>query len=131
LIGFTGGNGLISLREMIRAFAELASMRSGDGGARWERNAIRKPNKLMISADGGGSNGYRVRLWKVELQALADQLKLTITGLQLVPRGTMQHAYVPCYKRASSSVEICKILGRFVNFGISAAYRKDRRAPKV
>jgi hypothetical protein len=24
--------------------------------------------RLMISADGGGSNGYRVRLWKVELQ---------------------------------------------------------------
>jgi hypothetical protein len=33
----------------------------------------------MISADGGGSNGYRVRLWKVELQKLADELKLPIT----------------------------------------------------
>ena len=27
--------------------------------------------RLMISADGGGSNGYRVRLWKVELQKLS------------------------------------------------------------
>jgi hypothetical protein len=29
--------------------------------------------KLMITADCGGSNGYRVRLWKVELQKLADE----------------------------------------------------------
>jgi Rhodopirellula transposase DDE domain len=28
---------------------------------------------------GGGSNGYLVRLWKVELQKLADELKLPIT----------------------------------------------------
>ena len=27
-------------------------------------------NRLMITADGGGSNGSRVRLWKVELQKL-------------------------------------------------------------
>src|SRR5262245_53091230 len=31
------------------------------------------------SADGGGSNGYRVRLWKIELQMLADELKLPVT----------------------------------------------------
>ena len=35
-----------------------------------------KAKRLMITADGGGSNGYRVRLWKVELQKLSDQLKL-------------------------------------------------------
>ncbi len=34
--------------------------------------------ELMILADGGGSNGSRVRLWKLELQRLADELKLTI-----------------------------------------------------
>lgn len=33
---------------------------------------------LMITADGGGSNGVRVRLWKVELQKLADETGLTI-----------------------------------------------------
>ena len=33
---------------------------------------------LMITADGGGSNGSRVRLWKVELQKLADETGLTI-----------------------------------------------------
>ena len=31
----------------------------------------------MITADGGGSNGSRVRLFKVELQKLADDLKVT------------------------------------------------------
>lgn len=35
-------------------------------------------DRLMITADGGGSNGSRVRLWKLELQKLADE-----TGLSL------------------------------------------------
>jgi hypothetical protein len=34
--------------------------------------------RLMIAADGGGSNGSRVRLWKVELQKFADETGLTI-----------------------------------------------------
>src|ERR1700693_5139844 len=44
-----------------------------------------KATRLMISADGGGSNGSRVRLWKVELQMLADELKLPITVCHLPP----------------------------------------------
>jgi Rhodopirellula transposase DDE domain len=40
---------------------------------------------LLITADCGGSNGARVRLWKRELQALADQLGLTITVCHLPP----------------------------------------------
>jgi hypothetical protein len=44
-----------------------------------------KATQLMISADGGGSNGYRVRLWKVELQKLSDQLKMPITVCHLPP----------------------------------------------
>ena len=40
----------------------------------------RYPNarELTITADGGGSNGARVRLWKRELQKLADQTRLAI-----------------------------------------------------
>ncbi len=34
--------------------------------------------ELMITADGGGSNGSRVRLWKRELQQLADELAIPI-----------------------------------------------------
>ena len=33
---------------------------------------------LLITADGGGSNGHRSRLWKVSLQELADQLDLRL-----------------------------------------------------
>ena len=33
---------------------------------------------LLITADGGGSNSSRSRLWKVELQKLADEMRLTI-----------------------------------------------------
>ena len=35
-------------------------------------------NQLMITADGGGSNGSRVRLFKFELQSLADETGLTV-----------------------------------------------------
>jgi len=35
-------------------------------------------SKLMVTADGGGSNGYRVRLWKLKLQDLADETGLSI-----------------------------------------------------
>jgi len=34
--------------------------------------------RLLITADGGGSNGSRVRLWKRELQRLADELDIAI-----------------------------------------------------
>jgi len=42
------------------------------------RPAYPKASKLLVTADGGGSNGSRVRLWKVQLQQLATELGLTI-----------------------------------------------------
>jgi hypothetical protein len=47
----------------------------------------RYPNasSLLITADGGGSNGSRVRLWKLELQKLADDLGVPITVCHLPP----------------------------------------------
>src|ERR1019366_6453140 len=42
------------------------------------QSAYPAARELMIMADGGGSNGPRVRLWKLELQQLADELGLTI-----------------------------------------------------
>lgn len=41
--------------------------------------------QLLITADGGGSNGSRLRLWKLELQALADELKFPISVCHLPP----------------------------------------------
>ena len=40
---------------------------------------------LLITADGGGSKGYRLRLWKIELQKLADQIGLPITVCHFPP----------------------------------------------
>jgi len=40
---------------------------------------------LMITADCGGSNGYRIRLWKKELQQLANEFTLAITVCHYPP----------------------------------------------
>ena len=41
--------------------------------------------ELLITADGGGSNGSRCRLWKVELQGLADEIGLRISVCHFPP----------------------------------------------
>ena len=41
--------------------------------------------ELLITADGGGSNGSRVRLWKVEIQKLADEIGIPITICHFPP----------------------------------------------
>jgi hypothetical protein len=56
---------------------------------RWWQNVgcKRYPNakRLTITCDGGGSNGSRVRLWKRELQTLANELGIEITVHHLPP----------------------------------------------
>jgi len=42
-------------------------------------------SSLLITADGGGSNGYRLRLWKLELQKLVDELGIPVTVCHLPP----------------------------------------------
>jgi transposase len=49
------------------------------------REQYPEAKRLLISADGGGSNGSRVRLWKWELQQLADEMGLEITVCHLPP----------------------------------------------
>ena len=56
---------------------------------RWY-NAIGKPlypnaGKLLICADSGGSNSYRTRLWKVELQRFCNETGVDITVCHLPP----------------------------------------------
>jgi len=66
------------------AFA-VASIRSW-----WKRmgkHCYPHARELLVTADSGGSNGYRTRLWKVELQRLADELRLDI-GVCHFPPGT-------------------------------------------
>jgi hypothetical protein len=43
--------------------------------------------QLYINADGGGSNGSRVRLWKLEIQKLANEIGLNIS-ISHFPPGT-------------------------------------------
>jgi len=56
---------------------------------RWwyELGTVRYPaaTRLLINADCGGSNGARLRLWKRELQVLADELRISITVCHLPP----------------------------------------------
>src|SRR5229473_5158277 len=49
------------------------------------RQQYPQARRLLISADGGGSNGSRVRLWKWELQQLADETGLAIMVCHLPP----------------------------------------------
>ena len=47
----------------------------------WKRlgkKRYQNPKRLLITADSGGSNGHRNRLWKYELQRLADQTGMII-----------------------------------------------------
>jgi Rhodopirellula transposase DDE domain len=41
--------------------------------------------KILITADGGGSNGWRLRLWKLELQKFADQAGLAVAVCHFPP----------------------------------------------
>ena len=54
----------------------------------WElmgQNRFPKATRLLITADSGGSNGYRIQLWKMELQKLANDLGLKITTCHFPP----------------------------------------------
>ena len=54
----------------------------------WKWMGVRaypRARRLLITADAGGSNGARLRLWKVELQKLADELRLPIAVCHFPP----------------------------------------------
>lgn len=54
----------------------------------WQQMGSRvypKAQELLVTADAGGSNGYRIRLWKVALQELADAIGLRIAVCHFPP----------------------------------------------
>lgn len=64
------------------AFA-VASIR---GWWRFEgRRLYPQADRLVITADGGGRNGWRLRLWKLELQRFADETDLTVSVCHFPP----------------------------------------------
>ena len=48
--------------------------------------------EILINADGGGSNGSRVRLWKIALQELVDEIGIPITVCHYPPRTSKWNA---------------------------------------
>jgi len=46
---------------------------------------VKEATRLLVTADAGGSNGYRLRLWKQELQKLADEIGLEIAVCHFPP----------------------------------------------
>ena len=49
------------------------------------RHLYPRARSLLITADGGGSNGYRLRLWKLKLQQFADEAGLTVRVCHFPP----------------------------------------------
>src|SRR2546426_3917956 len=74
------------------AMASIARWWSGMGESIYPR-----AKELLMCADGGGSNGYRIRLWKIQLQRFADDTGLKVTVCHLPP-GTSKwnKSHRPC-----------------------------------
>jgi hypothetical protein len=72
-LGVTSDTAAFAVESIRRWWGELGGRRYPDA------------QRLLITADCGGSNGARVRLWKAELQTLADQTGLSITVAHLPP----------------------------------------------
>jgi hypothetical protein len=64
-------------------------------------------SRLLITPDGGGSNGYRTRLWKTELAALAAQTALAVTVCHLPP-GTSKWNKIE-HKLRSQAIYDCTV----------------------
>jgi Rhodopirellula transposase DDE domain len=72
-VGMSCDTAAFAVQTIRRWWAEIGSARYPDA------------TRLVITADGGGSNGSRLRLWKCELQRLADELGIEIAVHHLPP----------------------------------------------
>jgi hypothetical protein len=80
----TGNQGWVSVgidHDTARFAAEAIRRWWKKMGSRRYRGA----DRLLITADGGGSNGSRCRLWKIALQELADKLGITLQVCHFPP----------------------------------------------
>jgi transposase len=73
----TNNQGWVSV-GMDHDTAQFATAAIGRWWKKMGRKRYPRAKELLITADGGGSNGSRCRLWKVALQGLADQLGVAI-----------------------------------------------------
>jgi transposase len=72
-VGISADTSQFAVESIRRWWSEMGSER------------YRNASELFITADCGGSNGYRTRLWKLELQGLADELQIPITVCHFPP----------------------------------------------
>ena len=72
-VGLSADTSEFAVESIRRWWSEMGQQRYPDA------------TELLITADCGGSYGYRLRLWKFELQHLADELGLAITVCHLPP----------------------------------------------
>ncbi len=72
-VGMSHDTAAFAVQTIRRWWTEIGSTRYPDA------------TRLVITADGGGSNGSRLRLWKRELQRLADELGIDIAVHHLPP----------------------------------------------
>lgn len=78
----TKGGSVSALRTTLLI---LQSRRLDDGGMKMGSVCYPKATKLLITADSGGSNGSRVRLWKLALQRFAKEAGLKISVSHFPP----------------------------------------------
>ncbi len=100
----------VGLDHDTAAFAVESIRRWWEGAGR-----ARYPNtqRLLITADGGGSIGARHRLWKWELQRLADETGLAITVSHFPPgtskRNKIEHRLFSFITQMYTAECICQI----------------------
>jgi hypothetical protein len=80
----TANNGWVSV-GMDHDTAEFAVATLRQWWRRMGRRAYRQATRLLVTADGGGSNGSRNRLWKVALQRFADETGLVVSVCHFPP----------------------------------------------
>ena len=100
------------------------------------RQAYPDARSLLITADAGGSNGYRLRLWKVELAGLAGELGIAVTVVHMPP-GTskwnkIEHRLFSCISMnwagqplTSHEVAINLIAGTTTRTGLTVHAERD------
>ena len=87
--------------------------------------------RLMITADGGGSNGSRVRLWKVELQKFADETgtarqRLSLSARHVEVEQDRAPPVLPHHAELARSAAHQSVGGRRVDRGDHDQERPDR-----
>jgi hypothetical protein len=100
-----------SLPVSVGDSADTARFAANAIGTWWaEMGQFRSPEatRLLVTADAGGSNGYRVRAWKAELAKLARETGLEITVCHYPP-GTSKWNKIVIYTGVPGVYEVTNV----------------------